>query len=414
MKIKAIVLSLALMLTLVSGYVIYPESDPFAIDVLAGASTVSNATQFETQCGPNAVGTVKYICISTNVTVTKNISVEKPTNSTSTRVMALTTSESGSPSYILTIPLLTVNYKTTFEYGRIVGNIFINTTGCSMVNFNVTGNIYFATLAIKNAFTISGGSVSGTQTIGNPLATPSPIPTATPTVAPTSVPTATPTIAPTGAPTNAPTATPTAGPTNAPTAAPTIAPSGAPTAAPTVAPTVAPTAVPTATPVHVTGVSLNKTSASLKVKGTLQLTASVLPSTAADKSVLWRTANLKIATIDSTGKVTAKGPGITTVTATTNDGSFVAKCKLTVTQPVTGVKLNKTNATILKGKTLVLKATVLPANASNKKVVWKSSNVKIATVSSIGKITAKAKGIAYVSVTTVDGKKLAKCKVTVK
>ena len=362
MKIKAIILSLALMLTLVSGYVIFPENDPFAIDVLAGASTVSTAAAFETQCGTGAVGKVKYICISTNVTVTKNISIVAAPGAT-TRTLALTSSQSGSPSFTLTIPLLILNTQTIIEFGKIVGNVFVNTSNCTLDNA-IQGNVYFATQAIKNS-TTGAGSISGTQTIGNPMATPSSVPTA-------------------------------------------------PTATPTIAPTSVPTAVPTATPVHVTGVRLNKTSTSLKVKGTLKLTASVLPSNAADKSVLWRTVNLKIATIDSTGMITAKMPGVTTVTATTNDGSFVAQCKLTVTQPVTGVKLNKTNATILKGKTLVLKATVLPANASNKKVVWKSSNVKIATVSTTGKITAKAKGIAYVSVTTVDGKKLAKCKVTVK
>jgi len=70
--------------------------------------------------------------------------------------------------------------------------------------------------------------------------------------------------------------------------------------------------------------------------------------------------------------------------------------------------------TILKGKTSKLIATVLPTTAANKKVTWKSSNIKIAKVGTTGIVKGIKKGIAYISVTTVDGKKTAKCKVTIK
>ncbi|MEI6602664.1 MAG: Ig-like domain-containing protein [Clostridia bacterium] len=91
-----------------------------------------------------------------------------------------------------------------------------------------------------------------------------------------------------------------------------------------------------------------------------------------------------------------------------------ATCKVTVTQPVASVKLNKTSISILKGKTSKLVPTINPSNASNKKDTWMSSNVKIATVSSTGKEKGIKKGIAYITVVTVDGKKSAKCKVFVK
>ena len=67
-----------------------------------------------------------------------------------------------------------------------------------------------------------------------------------------------------------------------------------------------------------------------------------------------------------------------------------------------------------KGKSIKLKATIMPSNADNKKVTWKSSNKRVATVSSKGKIKAKNKGTAIITVKTKDGKKTAKCKVTVK
>lgn len=80
---------------------------------------------------------------------------------------------------------------------------------------------------------------------------------------------------------------------------------------------------------------------------------------------------------------------------------------------VTSVKLNKTKVSINKGKSYTLKATVAPANATNKKVTFSSSKPKVASVNSKGKITAKKAGTTVITVKTANGKK-ATCKVTVK
>lgn len=88
--------------------------------------------------------------------------------------------------------------------------------------------------------------------------------------------------------------------------------------------------------------------------------------------------------------------------------------RLTVKQvKVTGVKLNKTSARLLKGKTLQLKATVSPGNATDRTVTWSSSNTAAATVDKNGKVTAKKTGTAKITVTTKDGGKKAICTVTV-
>lgn len=88
--------------------------------------------------------------------------------------------------------------------------------------------------------------------------------------------------------------------------------------------------------------------------------------------------------------------------------------KLTVKAiSVTGVKLNKTSAKLLKGKTLQLKATVTPAKATDRTVTWKSSNSAVAAVDKTGKVTAKKTGTAKITVTTKDGKKTAVCTITV-
>ena len=170
--------------------------------------------------------------------------------------------------------------------------------------------------------------------------------------------------------------------------------------------------------VKVTGITLNKTTASVVKGKTVALTATVTPDTATDKTVKWTTSNKNVATVSTDGVVTAKAAGTATITATAADGSGVkATCKITVTNPVvkvTKVTLNKTTASVVKGKTLTLTATVTPTTATNKKVTWKSSNTKIATVDPTGKVTAVAAGTATITCTAADGSgKSATCKITV-
>lgn len=166
--------------------------------------------------------------------------------------------------------------------------------------------------------------------------------------------------------------------------------------------------------VNVSSVKLNKTLTTI-VKGKSEtLKPTINPSNASNQNVKWKSSNTKIATVDSKGVVKGVAAGTATITVTTEDGGKTATCKVTVTQPVTSVKLNKTKLTLSKGKTETLKATVNPSNATNKAVTWKSSNTKVATVDSKGKVKAVAKGTATITVTTKDGSKTVTCKVTVK
>jgi uncharacterized protein YjdB len=164
----------------------------------------------------------------------------------------------------------------------------------------------------------------------------------------------------------------------------------------------------------VTKVKLDATSKTIAKGNSVTLTAKVTPAKAY-QNVTWKSSNTKVATVSSSGKVTAKKVGKATITCTAADGSGKkATCKITVTTPVTKIKLNKTKATLKKGKSVKLKATVTPSKAC-KKVTWKSSNTKVATVSSSGKVTAKKKGTATITCTAADGSgKKVTCKITVK
>lgn len=162
-------------------------------------------------------------------------------------------------------------------------------------------------------------------------------------------------------------------------------------------------------------ISLNKTSLTIKEKSSEKLSVTFNPSTATNKKVTWRSSNTNIVTVDSSGNVTAIRPGSATITVVSNDGGYVATCKITVeeiSKKVTSVSLDKKELNLVAGEKSTLKVTVNPDYAENKNVTWSSSNESIATVQN-GEITAIAPGTTEIKVTSVDGNKEAICKVTV-
>ena len=171
--------------------------------------------------------------------------------------------------------------------------------------------------------------------------------------------------------------------------------------------------------VPVESVSLDKTNLKLTEGETAQLTATVLPETATNRNVTWSSNAPGVATVDSSGKVTAVAPGTATITVTTEDGNKTATCAVTVaaaTVPVTGVTLSQTQASLYCNRTpdtLALTARVAPDNATNKAMTWTSSDSAVATVDQNGIVTPVARGTAVITVTTEDGAKTATCTVTV-
>ena len=116
-------------------------------------------------------------------------------------------------------------------------------------------------------------------------------------------------------------------------------------------------------------IRLNKENITVYVGDTYKLTATVSPSDASNKKLNWTTSNQNTVTV-SGGKISAKKAGTATITAKATDGSGKkATCKVTVKKrSVKSIKLNKTKASLYEGKTLSLKATVNPTNATDKKI----------------------------------------------
>ena len=162
--------------------------------------------------------------------------------------------------------------------------------------------------------------------------------------------------------------------------------------------------------VAVSSVSLNQTSITLAVGGTVSLSATVSPSNATDKEVTWSSSNTSVATV-SNGVVKAVGEGSANITASAGGKSAV--CQVTVNPvriPVTGISLDLKEASIYVGETLTLVATVSPADATDKSVAWTSDDPKVATVDPKGVVTAVAPGTC--TITAQSGDFSAKCTVT--
>jgi len=174
--------------------------------------------------------------------------------------------------------------------------------------------------------------------------------------------------------------------------------------------------------VGVNGIKLNKDKDSVEVRKSIQLSATVLPSNAKNRTVIWKSANTNIATVTQTGKVTGIKKGSTDITVTTKDGNYKAVCKLTVnyakTSKITitaaGLATNQkvTNLYIVKGKKITIKGKVSPSTAKQG-VKYSTKNNKVASVSQKGVIKGVKVGTTSIYVKSADGKKTVRIILTV-
>ncbi len=150
--------------------------------------------------------------------------------------------------------------------------------------------------------------------------------------------------------------------------------------------------------VKVKEIKLSGLSHKIAVGKKITLRATVAPSNAANKSVIWKSSNTKCATVSNKGVVSIKkaGAGKTvTITATAGDGSgkvasYKIKCMKGIVKKVaiSGQK----NLSLKPGKSVKLKAKVTASKGANKTLRWTSSNSQYASVTSKGKVTAKKVG----------------------
>lgn len=161
--------------------------------------------------------------------------------------------------------------------------------------------------------------------------------------------------------------------------------------------------------VSVTALKLNKNSASVYTGGTVTLAPKFTPAKPSDSKVTWTSSDTKIATVGTDGVVKALREGTAVITCTASDGGYKASCTVKVTKgiKVTGVTLEngKTGDEANVGAVFNLIATVEPENASNKRLIWTSTNPEVATVSANGRVVTLKEGLTYIQVRTEDGRK---------
>ena len=165
----------------------------------------------------------------------------------------------------------------------------------------------------------------------------------------------------------------------------------------------------------VTSISLSQTSLTMNSNETVQLTATVSPSETGVPYLSWSSSDESVATVDQDGLVTAVAGGTCTITATATDGSGTyATCVITIGQLVTSITLSETAIALEIDGYKKLTATVFPANASNPRVTWSSSNESVAEVTSTGGVAAVGNGTCIITCTATDGSGVsATCPVTV-
>jgi uncharacterized protein YjdB/subtilisin family serine protease len=147
----------------------------------------------------------------------------------------------------------------------------------------------------------------------------------------------------------------------------------------------------------------------------VKLNPIIQPANATNPNVTWKSSNPTVASVDENGVVTQHKVGVAIITATTEYGGYTASSRVEVIEivPATGVTLYTTNIELSKGQQETLYADVQPVNATNKAVVWSSSDVTVASVDGNGTVTGLSNGSTTITVTTLDGGFTASTNVTV-
>ncbi|WP_343306759.1 Ig-like domain-containing protein [Chitinophaga niabensis] len=151
------------------------------------------------------------------------------------------------------------------------------------------------------------------------------------------------------------------------------------------------------------GISIHSDSSNLYVSYTDTLKLTTTPVNATNRNLVYTSSNQAVATVDLNGVVTGRSAGTVTITATSVESGFTATKNYNVIYiPVTSLTLDSSSANVFVGSTIQLNATIAPAKASNKGVIWTSSDTLLAKVSSNGTITGIKQGDVIIKATSAD------------
>ena len=153
----------------------------------------------------------------------------------------------------------------------------------------------------------------------------------------------------------------------------------------------------------VTGITLNSNYQLLWVGAKYAIIPNVEPIDAENKKVTYLSSDPSVASVDENGVVTALKGGSCIIEVTTDECKLTAACTIEVKEYVSTITLSETNKFLNVGATGTLKATVGTDTATNKNVIWSSSNNDICSVDDKGNLTAVTPGTAIITATAADG-----------
>jgi len=168
--------------------------------------------------------------------------------------------------------------------------------------------------------------------------------------------------------------------------------------------------------IAVKNIVLNETNIKLTEKQIFVLKANILPSNATNKSIKWTSSDENIAIVGVKGMITAISPGQAEITAESEDGGKVASCIVDVLKPkIKTLTLDITEKVFYmdENPNHTLIPIVTPEGADISGLIWASENNDIATVDQEGNVKVIAPGETYISVSTKDKSKTAKCRIIV-
>ena len=154
---------------------------------------------------------------------------------------------------------------------------------------------------------------------------------------------------------------------------------------------------------HLTGISFSEESVDVVKTNTVSLTPVYEPVDASNKKVTWSSSDESIATVDETGVVTAVEGGTAVITAVSDDGGFSAEIAVNVIVLAEGIEIVTDVSELKYGDSVTLQTEFTPANTTNKKVVWTSSDENTATVDENGIVTGTGEGPVTITATSEDG-----------
>ncbi|MGL4982591.1 MAG: Ig-like domain-containing protein [Treponemataceae bacterium] len=153
--------------------------------------------------------------------------------------------------------------------------------------------------------------------------------------------------------------------------------------------------------ISVTGLDLDESRLYMAAGDRKQINAKIIPENASSNKINWKSSDIRVAEVEDNGLVIAKTAGSTTISATTEDGNYRQTCVVTVSAnriEVSDVTVSKNITYLIVGGKEQLSAMIIPHNATNQSLEWKSDDTRIVEVIGNGLLEAKAVGSTTVRV----------------